>query len=116
MVLVKKGLVTVRDIRNALQEQKTSNNLLPLGAILLQKELVNEKQLEAEVRQHILRVFKDMMGWKEGVFYFHHEDVADSPGMFHGVLSIDFLLLESSRLGDERHEQDSQEVKVELWT
>lgn len=68
--LVDAGLLTVKELNEALAEQKKTSHGLRLGQILIAKHYLNAETLELFVQEQILDALFEIMSWKEGEFEF----------------------------------------------
>ncbi len=111
--LVHKKIVSDQDLERALQHQRDKTPDKPIGTILLEMGLVAKEVLEDELRKHIARVFRDLLGWDSGIFYFQVQKApADSVTIMEEGISTEFLLLQGARLHDEGSNPD---LDRELW-
>jgi hypothetical protein len=67
--------------------------------------LVTQEALEAEIRNHILSVVRDLLSWEKGSFHFELGKVITEDIVLCGGMNTDFLLLEGARLQDEEKER-----------
>jgi len=74
--LVEAGLMSKKDLADALQEQKEKPGTKRLGRILLDRGLVEVESLEAFVSEQIWDAFVDILSWKEGEFEFKAGEVS----------------------------------------
>lgn len=97
-MLVKKGIVKSRDLRNAMEEQKKTN--AKIGTILLKKGLASKEHLQEVLSFQITDTVFQLFSWKKGRYEFTPQGV---PIDKHIALSLDtqHLLMEGLRLLDE---------------
>jgi hypothetical protein len=103
--LVKKDLITNEELEKALRIQKTNGMKVPLGAVLIKMGAISKESLEAELRSHLAEVIRDFLSWESGSFHF---ELGTPPGndiSLEGGLGMDFLMMEATRLQDERQRE-----------
>lgn len=110
--LVKKGVISNKDLEDALRIQKLKGVKKPIGTILLEAGAIDKDRLENEIRSHVVRVVKELMTWDSGSFHFELGDIVEGDVALKSGINTEFLLLEGARLKDEE-EKEKIEVKVE---
>lgn len=103
--LVKKDLITNEELEKALRIQKTNGMKLPLGAVLIKMGALSKETLEAELRNHLAEVIRDFLSWESGSFHFELGNVPGNDISLEGGLGMDFLMMEATRLQDERQRE-----------
>ncbi len=113
--LVKKGLISNKDLENALKTQKLKGVKKPIGTILLDAGAIDRNILEKEIRNHVVEVVRDLMTWESGSFHFELGDLVEGDVALKSGINPEFLLLESARITDEekREKEKAHEVKTE---
>ena len=99
--LVRKGLLSITDLKSILREQRQMTDKQPFGSIILQKELLSEEILESEIKNQVMEVIKKFSSWNSGLFYFNGGENSHASLLLNHGLSVDYLLLENSRIYDE---------------
>lgn len=107
-VLVKKHLITTEELEKALRTQKSSGMKLPLGAVLEKMGAISKEVLDKELREHLVNVVKDFLSWETGSFHFELGSVPGNDLSLEGGLSLEFLMMEATRLQDESQREQSQ--------
>lgn len=103
--LVKKDLITNEELEKALRIQKTNGMKVPLGAVLIKMGAISKEALEAELRNHLAEVIRDFLSWESGSFHFELGNVPGNDISLEGGLGMDFLMMEATRLQDERQRE-----------
>lgn len=97
-VLVKKGLVTEEQLKNALEEQKSRGG--KLGHILLAHEAVGKEELESVLTFFITEIITNLFSWKEGRYEFKPEGIPLDK-IIDLEIDTQHLLMEGMRILDE---------------
>jgi hypothetical protein len=108
-ILVSQGMVDPSDLSRAVAAQKTSPDK-PLGMLLVEMGATSAKVIEDVVRQQIEEIISDLLAWEEGFFNFELGEVAPQDKievdtqnfLLKQGISAEFLLMESTRLLDEK--------------
>jgi hypothetical protein len=108
-ILVSQGMVDSSDLARAVASQKMAPDK-PLGMILVELGATSAKVIEDVVRQQIEEIISDLLGWEEGFFNFELGDIAPKDKievdtqsfLLKQGISAEYLLMESTRLLDER--------------
>jgi hypothetical protein len=116
-ILVSQGMIDATDLSAALAVQKSTPDK-QLGMILVESGAVAAKTIEDVVRQQIEEIISDMLGWQEGFFNFELGDVTPKDQievntqnfLLKSGLSAEYLLMEGTRLLDER--RNNQQPKA----
>lgn len=103
--LVKKDIITNEELEKALRVQKTNGMKLPLGAVLIKMGAISKETLEVELRSHLAEVIRDFLSWESGSFHFELGNVPGNDISLEGGLGMDFLMMEATRLQDERQRE-----------
>lgn len=115
--LVKKGLISNKDLENALRIQKLKGVKKPIGTILLDAGAIDRNTLEKEIKNHVVEVVRDLMTWESGSFHFELGDLVEGDVALKSGINPEFLLLEGARITDEEErERGKAEVKVKAET
>ena len=105
--LVKKDLITNEELEKALRIQKTNGMKVPLGAVLIKMGAISKEKLEGELRSHLAEVIRDFLSWESGSFHFELGNVPGNDISLEGGLGMDFLMMEATRLQDERQREET---------
>ncbi len=108
-ILVSQGMVTESVLAKALALQKTDVDK-PLGMILVEMGAVSAQTLETLIRKQIEEIVYDLLGWEEGFFNFELGEIAPKDKiavdtqqfLLRAGISAEYLLMEGTRLIDER--------------
>ncbi|MBI5746704.1 MAG: DUF4388 domain-containing protein [Nitrospirae bacterium] len=113
--LVKKGLISNKDLENALKTQKLKGVKKPIGTILLDAGAIDRNTLEKEIKNHVVEVVRDLMTWESGSFHFELGDLVEGDVALKSGINPEFLLLEGARITDEeeREKGKAHEVKAQ---
>ncbi len=114
-ILVSQGMVDQGDLSSALAAQKSAPGK-PLGMILVEMGATSAKVVEDVVRQQIEEIVSDLLGWEEGFFNFELGEVVprdqievDTQNfLLKSGISAEYLLMESTRLLDERRKDQAK--------
>ncbi len=100
-ILVRKGLITLAQLKEMIQRQKDTGGSVSMGTLLLESGFITGERLEAEILDQILTVFGDVFTWGRGIFHFHKNlDVARCFLLREGF-TVEYLLLEFMKSRDE---------------
>jgi len=113
-ILVSQGMIDQSDLSAALAVQKTSSDK-PLGMILVETGATTSEVIESVVRQQIEEIIYDLLAWAEGFFNFELGEVAPKDKieintqdlLLKSGLSAEYLLMEGTRILDERRKDQS---------
>ena len=108
-ILVSQGMIDQSALTAALTAQKKSPDK-PLGMLLTEIGATSAKVIEDVVRQQIEEIISDLLAWEEGFFNFELGEVAPKDKieintqdfLLKSGISTEFLLMESTRLLDEK--------------
>ena len=103
--LVKKGLISNKDLENSLRIQKLKGVKKPIGTILLDAGAIDRSTLEKEIRNHVVEVVRDLMTWENGSFHFELGDLVEGDVALKSGINPEFLLLEGARITDEEERE-----------
>ena len=59
----------------------------------------------------ILRVLCEVLSWDQGAFYFHNSRMPEGPILLFEGFTVERLLMECSRIRDERAEETRQQCR-----
>ncbi len=118
-ILVSQGMIDQAALAAALSAQK-KNPDKPLGMLLTESGAVAAKVIEDVVRQQIEEIVSDLLAWEEGFFNFELGDVAPNDRievdtqdfLLKSGISTEFLLMESTRLLDEKRKDKAKKGPV----
>lgn len=95
--LIDKGLVTETQLLDARQKQGWKDKRPPLGAILIEQGFIKKEDLDRVVREQVIDVAAEILGWKVGAFYFEAGDPqVRAMGMEFGM-DVETLVQEAMR-------------------
>jgi hypothetical protein len=114
--LVKKDIITNDELEKALRIQKTNGMKLPLGAVLMKMGAIQKETLESELRGHLAEVIRDFLSWESGSFHFELGNVPGNDISLEGGLGMDFLMMEATRLQDERQREQPERTNPHTST
>ena len=103
-----KMIFSEEDLTCALELQRTRNDKMPLASAVVKQGFVFPGILETETKDHIMKIFSDIVGWKEGMIYFEPHDISDSLTLLKEGLSIHSLLLEAALVQDKSTQLDRE--------
>ncbi len=99
--LVKKKMLSPDTLEEALESQKIDETQLPIGSVLLKVGAISKKDLQSALKGHLTDVVQNFLDWESGSFHFNVEDVENTDQLLDQGLSLDYLLMEATRLKDE---------------
>jgi len=100
-ILVEKGMVDEKTMRNALAQYRKSNSDKRIGDYLIQNGELERDSLEAVIKEQIKNVVYTVLQWDNGNFvYFDGIEPEDEDILLD--VRIDYLLLEGLKKLDER--------------
>jgi len=105
--LVGKNIISNEDLEKGLRFQKIHSPKKPIGTILMEMSLITRETIEAEIKNHILLVVRDLLSWEKGSFHLELGKFITEDIVLSGGLNTDFLLLEGARLQDEEDGKSS---------
>lgn len=116
-ILVSQGMIDSAALAAALGIQKSTPQK-PLGMILVESGAVSAKTIEQVVRQQIEEIISDLLGWEEGFFNFELGDVDSQDKievdtqdfLLKSGLSTEYLLMESTRILDEKRNHQARKT------
>ncbi|MEK6576507.1 MAG: DUF4388 domain-containing protein, partial [Nitrospirota bacterium] len=114
--LVKKGLISNKDLENALRTQKLKGVKKPIGTILLDAGAIDRNTLEKEIKNHVVEVVRDLMTWESGSFHFELGDLVEGDVALKSGINPEFLLLEGARITDEEEREKGKADEVKAQT
>ncbi|MEK7279433.1 MAG: DUF4388 domain-containing protein [Nitrospirota bacterium] len=114
--LVKKGLISNKDLENSLRIQKLKGVKKPIGTILLDAGAIDRSTLEKEIRNHVVEVVRDLMTWENGSFHFELGDLVEGDVALKSGINPEFLLLEGARITDEEEREKGKADAVKAET
>jgi len=114
-ILISQGMIAQADLTSALAAQKTSSDK-PLGMLLVEMGATSAKVIEDVVRLQIEEIISDLLAWEEGFFNFELGDIAPKDTievntqdfLLKAGISAEYLLMESTRLLDEKRKDRSR--------
>ena len=119
-ILVSQGMVTSGDLSRAVAAQKTAPDK-PLGMLLVDIGATSVKVIEDVVRQQIEEIISDLLAWEEGFFNFELGEISPKDKievdtqsfLLKSGISAEYLLMESTRLLDERRKDRAKKGTAE---
>lgn len=121
-LLLKRGLVDLETLKQALTLQKQTHNPPRLGIILSERFGVSQEAIEHAVKEQVEKIVYSFFGWTEGTFAFELGEQGDPSTielnplqfMLDQGLNPQWLAMEGSRILDEkRHRGESLEEPVD---
>ncbi len=114
-ILVSQGMIDQADLTAALAAQKGSPDK-PLGMLLVEMGATSTKVIEDVVRQQIEEIISDLLDWEEGFFNFELGEISPKDTievntqdfLLKAGISAEYLLMESTRLLDEKRKDQSK--------
>lgn len=99
-MLVTRGLVSRRDVEEAILKQERSLRQPPLGDLLVDQGLLTREQLSQAIRLQVEEEVYDLFALREGTFKFEHSSEQEvGPAVVE--LDVDRLVMEGARREDE---------------
>jgi hypothetical protein len=114
-ILVSQGMVDSSALSKAVALQKSDPGK-PLGMILVEMGATSAKVIEDVVRQQIEEIISDLLAWEEGFFNFELGEISPQDRievdtqnfLLKQGISAEYLLMESTRLLDERRKDEAK--------
>lgn len=102
-ILVKTGQLRSEDLERFIVLQRNDEGAESLGALLLEKQAINERGLRAAIIAQIHAGMAELISWDDGNFWFHSGavEVPGDHGGMHIELSTEMVVLEALRRVDE---------------
>jgi hypothetical protein len=100
-MIVARGVLTRRELEDILVGQRLGSIDVPLGQVLLEREVIDQETLSQLLRLQLEEEIWTVLGWEDGDFHFAPADeiTENAPAMIE--LEIEPLMLEESRRQDE---------------
>lgn len=97
-ILIKKGLITQKDLNTALETQKTKG--IKLGNIFVRQGLVSKDDIAEIMQEQIIEIIAQIFAWKEGRYEFIPQEISIDKEL---AISLDtqHLLMGGVRVVDE---------------
>ncbi|MEM8963545.1 MAG: DUF4388 domain-containing protein [Acidobacteriota bacterium] len=119
--MVEDELIDQTTLDGALAKQRSDGAGQSIGKILLEEEVVTRDQIHAVIKEQIQETIFDLITWKHGNFHFEVDELAplDDFAVVPGELLDDLdlntqmLLLEATRIFDERQRGESVESELD---
>lgn len=108
-ILVSQGMIDSGTLTQSLNEQRKQPDK-PLGMILVEMGSVSQQDIEGVIRKQIEEIVYDLLAWEEGFFNFELGEIAPKDKievdtqdfLLRSGINTEFLLMEGTRLLDER--------------
>ena len=100
-LLTERGKITPEQLQEAVETQARTENTKRLGAILIEKGLVDRADLEGVVRDQIKELLYSLLSWQSGSFKFY-ENQFPTDEEIKLTLSVEDVILEGLRRMDEQ--------------
>lgn len=118
-LLVEAGLLDAERLEAALEVQQRSEPPRSLGRILVDSGAIRRDQIHHVVREQVKTTVFDLVTWRQGHFHFEvdeldpPDDFSVEPGEVLGDLDLNtqMLLLEATRLFDEKNRNKKQDAE-----
>lgn len=119
-LLVEEGLVSDQELNGALEHQREAGQGQTIGQILLDRNVVERNDIYRVFREQVEAKIFELVTWRRGRFHFEVDElhpvdeIGMSPEDLLGNLDLNtqMVLLEATRLFDERQRQDGG-VRIE---
>ncbi len=116
-LLIDSEILRPETLEEALEQQESDATDQTLGQILIDRELVSREEIYRVIREQIEATIFELVTWQNGSFHFEVDELnpVDEIGLAPGELLQDLdlntqmLLLEATRIFDERHREGSLE-------
>jgi len=92
-ILIDTGVLTEKQLQQALKTQEEDGKTKPLGEILTRLGFVDPSKLQEIIRLQIIESVMSMLDWREAVFRFEEQDVFSNRGI---LLSPHDIIAESA--------------------
>ena len=99
-LLKEKGVITAKQLEDAIQIQAKTENSRRLGEILISRGFIDRADLQAVIRQQVEQLLYSLLGWTSGSFKFY-EDQFPTDEEITVDLSVENVILEGLRRADE---------------
>ena len=106
--LLKKKIISEEDLTFALVKQRESNEMMPLGSLLVELGLVKAEVVEENIINHIVKVFNDMLSWEDGLIHFKSQEFLDTIKVLKDGICTEILLLGAAITQEENLELDKE--------
>ncbi len=114
-ILVSQGMIDSATLTKALDRQKSSPDK-PLGMLLVESGAVEQQTMEGVIRKQIEEIIYDLLSWEEGFFNFELGEIAPKDKievdtqefLLRSGINTEFLLMEGTRLLDERRKEQAK--------
>lgn len=115
-LLVARGLITSGQLAELIDRQRSEQPRRSLGQLLVAEGMLSFDQIRAAIEVQIEQTIFDLVGWTTGSFEFALDELKpiDDIAMYPGDvipkldLNTQVVLLEATRLFDERHRRDTE--------
>lgn len=119
-ILVSQGMIDSSTLTKALDRQKSAPDK-PLGMLLVESGAVQQQTMEGVIRKQIEEIIYDLLAWEEGFFNFELGEIAPKDKievdtqefLLRSGINTEFLLMEGTRLLDERRKEQAKAPPVE---
>ncbi len=120
-LLVEEGLADDRALGQALEHQRSAGEGQTIGQILLDRGVVHREDIYRVFREQVEATIFELVTWRHGRFHFEVDELhpVDEIGLAPEELldnldlNTQMVLLEATRLFDERQRHDEDEEKTE---
>lgn len=114
-ILVSQGMIDSATLQQALDAQKRQPDK-PLGMHLVEMGSVEQQAMEGVIRKQIEEIVYDLLAWEEGFFNFELGEISPRDKievdtqdfLLRSGINTEFLLMEGTRLLDERRKDQAK--------
>ncbi|MEM7233102.1 MAG: DUF4388 domain-containing protein [Planctomycetota bacterium] len=99
--LVQAGHLDTDALHTILSEQAKATPVVALSSLLHERGLVAPEVLEAQTRQHIVEVLREILTWSDGTLLFESGDELGPLTILNTGVNVDSLLLHVTTTDDE---------------
>lgn len=100
-LLRERGIITARQLDEAVKVQSKSDNTRRLGEIMIARDFVDRADLEAVIKEQVEELLYSLLSWQSGSFKFY-EDQFPTEEEITVSLSVENIILEGLRRLDEQ--------------
>ncbi len=101
--LLARGLITYRQLEEALQQQQEEGSVRRLGDIMLEKGWVTPADIEADITSQIEETVFYLLRWNEGEFFFEPDTLPQGESVLVSLDAMNLLLEEARRVDEWRN-------------
>ncbi|MEM9595575.1 MAG: DUF4388 domain-containing protein [Acidobacteriota bacterium] len=114
-LLVSAGLLSAENLAQGLETQRTGGDGISLGQVLLDRKVITRGQVHQVIREQVEKTIFELVTWRHGNFHFEVDELnpiddfslAPMELLRDLDLNTQMLLLEATRIFDERSQADT---------